>query len=123
MCCSGVQCIAVCFKVLQFQCVPVCCSVLLDVATTIPHEYQTFSVWSLRTLVVCCSVLQCVAVCCSKVQCGAVWCRVLQVFQGVAWLSVAMITKSIYQMHWSAASSVVQGVVVCCRVLQCVAGC
>ena len=50
MCCSVLQCVAVC---------SVCCSVLPCVA-------------------VCCSVLQCVAVCCCVLQCVAVCCSVLQ---------------------------------------------
>jgi len=50
-------------------------------------------IWSNLGVVVCCSVLQCVAVCCSKLQCVAVCCSVLQC------------------------------VAVCCSVLQCVAVC
>jgi len=54
--CSVLQCVLVCFSVLL--CVAVCCSVLLCAA-------------------VCCCVLQCVAVCCNVLLCVAVCCSVL----------------------------------------------
>jgi len=69
VCCSVLQCVAVCCRVLHdallrvcskkwrlLQCVAVCCSVLF----------------------LCCSGLQCVAVYCNVLQCVAVRCSVLQ---------------------------------------------
>jgi len=85
--CSVLQCVAVCYCVLQ--CVTVCCSVLLCVAECycvlqciVGRRSLYLSMWCLS--VVCCSVLQCVAVCC---KCVAVCWNVLsgaQVIMG--WL-------------------------------------
>jgi len=57
----------------------------------------------ISNVIVCCSVLQCVAVCCSVLQCAAVCCSVLQ--------CVAM------------CCSVLQCAAVCCSVLQCATVC
>jgi len=44
-----------------------------------PHVFEDLkAVEQLRSVAVCCSVLQCVAVCCSVLQCVAVCCSVLQ---------------------------------------------
>jgi len=87
------QCVAVCYSVVQFvavwlicstwrggrhllQCVAVCCSVLqcvLQYGVYAAHEEELDMCCSvLQCVVVCCSVLQCVAVCCSVLQCVAV---------------------------------------------------
>jgi len=55
MCCSVLQCVAVC-SVLQRNC----------------------WVITMKVAIPCCSVLQCVARCCSVMQCVAVCCSVLQ---------------------------------------------
>ena len=70
----------------MLQCVVVCCSVLQCVAMS-----SLIIKLSVAVLEDVCSVWQCVAVCCSELQCAAVCCSVLQ--------CVAM----------------------CCTVLQCVA--
>jgi len=73
VCCSVLQCVAVCGSVMQ--CFTVCCNVLQSVAVC-------GSV--LQCVTVCCSVLQRVAVCCSLLQyvvscvCVTVCCSVLQ---------------------------------------------
>jgi len=99
MCCSVLQCVAVCFSVGHvthmnkayqhnswnvLQCVAVCCSVLQCVAvlgmshTFIRHTKITFlGSWNvlqcvLQCVAACCGVMQCVAVCCSVLQCVAV---------------------------------------------------
>ena len=82
-----------------------CCSVLQCVAVR-------FS--ALQCVVVCCSVLQCVAVCCSVLQCVAVCCSALQKCSRGP--SVSHSANQV--MH-----SVLQCVAVCCSVLQCVAVC
>jgi len=69
---------------------------------------------ALLPLLVCCSVVQCVAVCCSVMQRVAVSCRVLQSVASVA-VCCSLVVSS------SAASGVLQCVAVCCSVLQCVA--
>jgi len=52
----------------------------------LPHSPTTTGLWSFGTeLMVCCSVLQCVAVCCSVLQCVAVCCNVCRdSLQGLA---------------------------------------
>jgi len=67
VCCSVLQCAAVCYSVLQG--VAVCCSVLQCVAVC----YS-----ALQGVAGCCSELQCVAVCYSVLQGVAGCCRVLQ---------------------------------------------
>jgi len=76
VCCSVLQCVAVCCSVTWsvLQCVAVCCSVLQCVAewlesAWLDNHYQK----TIKS-----SVLQCVAVCCSELQCVAVCCGVLQ---------------------------------------------
>jgi len=82
------------------QCVAVCCSVLQS-------KVHTVSVLTRQEtcMVVCCSVLPCVAVRCSLVQSGA--------FQGTHSISTQK-RRDVY-------GSVLQSVAVCCRVLSCVA--
>ena len=90
MCCSVLQCVAVCWQcvaaccreedllrdlthlqrlavVLLLQCVAVCCSVLQRVAEK-RTCYEISHTCSASQLFCCCSVLQCVAVCCSVLQ-------------------------------------------------------
>ena len=67
MCCSVLQCVAGCCRVLQGGNV-VCCRQSTHV------QYVGAS----QCVAVCCSALQCVAVCCSVLQCFAVCCSVLQ---------------------------------------------
>jgi len=55
-------------------------------------------------VLVCCSVLQCIAVCCSMLLCVLVFCNVLQTWS------------------WIRFPSMLQCAAVCCSVLQCVAG-
>jgi len=70
VCCSVLQCVAVCCSVCSvLQCVAVCCSVLQCAAVCCSV---------LQCVAVYCSVLQCVAMCCSMLQCGAARCNVLQ---------------------------------------------
>jgi len=60
LCCSALQCVAVCCSVLtMLQCVAVCCSVFCSVSQCLPEYNSTSQV----CVAVCCSVLQCVAVC------------------------------------------------------------
>jgi len=75
VCCSVVQCGAVCCGVCSvLQCGAVWCSVLQYVAVC-PSK-----IWLVRAeILMCgdlCCVLQCVAVCCSVLQCVAVCCSV-----------------------------------------------
>jgi len=90
------------------SCVAVCCSVLQCVA-------------------VCCSVLQCVAVCCSVLQCVAVCsvcCSALQydaVQSTIKEGARSFVHCSVLQCVAASCCSVLYCVVVCYRVLQCVA--
>jgi len=98
VCCSVLQCAAVCCSVLQ--CVAVCCSVLQYVAdlqsrltkfsfellllgccqkVVGPLDVEPLRCCYIGNVIVCCSVLQCVAVCCSELQCVAVCCSVLHI--------------------------------------------
>ena len=45
----------------------------------IKHKYERCAVFTLASVAVCCSVLQCVAVCCSVLQCVAVCCSVYSI--------------------------------------------
>ena len=98
VCCSVLQSVAGCCRVLQcmyplpwvsvdtfynarifcsvLQCVAVCCSVLQCVAMT-TQVIELLGGQISCELAVCCSVLQCVAACCSVLQCVAVCCSVL----------------------------------------------
>ena len=95
VCCSVLQCVAVCCSMLQ--CVAACCGVYGSVSHLDSHililccnmgecvaRNQSCSV-SRLTVIVCCSVLQCVAVCRSMLQCVAVCCSVLR----CVWLGVS----------------------------------
>ena len=87
------------------------------------HQHSVTSYIALRSVAVCCSVLQCLAVCCSVLQCVAVCCSVLQcvavcgrVRQCVAvYCSDDMCTNSV-----AACCSLLQLVAACCSLLQCV---
>jgi len=81
VCCSVLQCVAVCCSVSQSA----CCSVLQCVAVTTRTNHNTADSQQWRAAVccsmlqlACCSVLPCVAVCCSVLPCVAVCCSVLQ---------------------------------------------
>jgi len=52
--------------------------VFCSVSQCLAVQYVTVCCSALRCVAVCCSVLQCVAVCCSVLQCVAVCCSVLQ---------------------------------------------
>ena len=69
VCCSVLQCVAVCRNVSELQLVAECCVLHLACSSTL---------YVLQCVAVCCSVLQCVAVCCSVLQCVAVCCSVSQ---------------------------------------------
>jgi len=114
VCCSVLQCVAVCCSVLQ-QCVAVCC--IADVS----RQFQHFALYT-----VCCSV-GCSAVCYSVLQCG-LQCSVLQC---VSWarrecgqcvadccrlLQIVAVCCSMLQCG-------LQCIEACCRVSQCVAVC
>ena len=106
MCCSVLQCSAVCCRVLQF-----CCSV---------HTMKAIDIEVAgMCLEVCCSVLQCVAVCRSVLQCSAVCCSVLQC--GAVLCSVLQFCCSVQTMAAVDIEVVGVYVAVCCSVLQCVA--
>jgi len=60
-------------RCLLLMCVVVCCSMLQCVAADLCCA-GTISIDGIA-IAACCSVLQCVAVCCSVLQCGAVCCR------------------------------------------------
>ena len=70
LCCSVLQCVAVCFSVLFMK---ESCHI---------HEWVMSSAWWVMSMLqcgaVCCIVLRCVAVCCIVLQCVAVCCIVLQ---------------------------------------------
>jgi len=85
----------------------------------------------LQCVAVCCSVLQCVAVCCSVLQCVAVCCSVLQCVAVclppakhhtpptspmMCWCVQVIILGVLHSV--TGCYRVVQGVAVCCRVLQ-----
>ena len=84
VCCSVLQCVAVCCSVVQcsvVQCVAVCCNVLKLLRCSLLQSFAEFRSMLQcvgqcvgQCVAVCCSVLQCVAVCCSVLQCGAVQC-------------------------------------------------
>jgi len=113
VCCSVLQCIAVCMSVLQRV-------ILLQAQET----YKQGNYWHVA---VCCSVLQCVAVCCSVLRHVALCCNALQCV-AVCYLSCGrrgvntskpFATPNIFAR--SLCCSVLQCVAVCCSVLQCVA--
>ena len=91
----------------MLQCVAVCCDLLLLDGIQ-PNTYM---------VIVCCSVLQCVAVCCSVLQCVAVCCSVLQCIA----LRLGIVRRQSAQHLYS--DSVLQDIALCCRVLQCVVTC
>ena len=110
MCCSVLQCVAVC-----------CCMFTL----TIRELSKAMSKRRvLQYVAVCCSLLHCVTVYCSMVQCVAVcYCIVVQC--GVVWCSVLQYAEVCCSVLPCVAvcCSVWQCVALCCSVLQCVAVC
>jgi len=77
--CSVLPCVAVCCSVLQ--CVAVCCRDV-DILVCLQYVRATVCCIVVQCVVVCCSVLQCAAVCCSVLQCVAVMkisCRISEV--------------------------------------------
>jgi len=97
VCCSVLQCVALCVAVCcsVLQCVAVCCSV-------------------------CCSVLQCVAVCCGMLQrvcCYQIVFVILATFGGVCCSVLQRVLQCVVQPY------VLQCVTVCCGALRCVAAC
>ena len=70
----------------------------------------------LQCVAVCCSVLQCVAVCCSELQCVALCCSVLQYVNYLASHRIVP-RKQVYVLSPGAVRySVLQCVAVCCRI-------
>jgi len=71
-------------------------------------------------VVMCCSVLQCVAVCCSVLQCVAVCCSVplVVIKHTLTYECTDLLDKCV-----AVCCSVLQCVAACCSVLQCVAVC
>ena len=118
MCCSVLQCVAVCSSVLQGV---FCIQSYKKVSSIATHGVESRF---LRNVLQCvavlvgyCSVLRCDAVCCSGLHGVAVCCSVLQL--------VPCITKALNFKASSPPScrSVLQCVVVCCSVSRCVAVC
>jgi len=100
MCCSVLQCVAVCYTPL------------------FPHHHLRQAHFSvLRCVAVCCSVLQYVAVCCSALQCVAVCCSVLHTS-----FSSSSSSPSTFQCV-AVCCSMLQCVAARCSALQCVAVC
>ena len=118
---SEIHCVAVCCSVLQY--VAACCSASPWVTFTVSMGSEDCTLTHTRNvLVVCCSVLYCVAVCCSVLQCEAVCCSVLQhaavccsVLQRVA--ESRMVSHSMYPL--AVCCSVLQRVAACYSLLQC----
>jgi len=104
----------------------VCCSVLQCVAVCCRWELRSIAVWCvLQCFAVCCSVLQCVAVCCRwELGSFAVWC-VLQCVAVRCSLELRRMSRwgHLRLACVAACFSVLQRVVACCIVLQCVAVC
>jgi len=124
LCCSVLQCVAVCEK-----CIAVCCSVLqcatlCCIVSLYTREYPTSIICvhdscmlrysGLQCVVVCSNVLQCIAVCCSVLQCVAV-CRCT--LENTQRLSCVFTTHASFV---AMCRSLLQCVAVCCNVLQCV---
>jgi len=127
VCCSVLQCVAVCCSVplsvsfcivfhatkdahhtLSF------CSVFLGLLSVFLHVLR---VCVLQCVAVCCSVLQCVAACCSVLQCVAVRCSL---FLGLLSVFLQVLRVCVLQCV-AMCCSVLQCVAACCSVLQCVA--
>jgi len=71
VCCNVLQCVAVCYSVLQ--------SWAFEEIFAMGHTYVTGVCSRVsQSVAECCSVLQCVAVCCSVLQCVAMCCSVVQ---------------------------------------------
>ena len=98
MCCSVLQCVAVCGSRCSTWCVGVLCSVV----------------------VVCWAVLKCVEVWCSVLQCVAVWCCLLQFVAAAGPLGAALYSHA--PGVWVCRSVQIY-VAVCCSMLQYVAVC
>jgi len=93
LCCSVLQCVAVCCSALQMRYQGLPCILLGQFAR------------QLYVLRLCCSVLQCAAVCCGVLQCVAVRCSVLQ--------CVAVCCRSLQCVAVCCRS--LQCIAVCCR--------
>jgi len=103
VCCSVLQCVAVCFRVLQrggnLKFVLICNELLHEGSIRPCHTPPRITQLERLRVAVCCSAFQCVAVCCSVMQCVAVCLQCFAVCCSVFATCVA----------------------VCCSVLQCVA--
>ena len=98
VCCSVLQCVAVCCSVYSITCESSCMASR--------HEY----IPAMQYAAVCCSVLQCVAVCCSVLQC---------IFHHLRILLYCFETRvHIGELFENHALVVLQCVAVCCSVLQ-----
>ena len=75
MCCSVLQCVAVCCSVLQRHSRYNASQYIPDIERIL-RRYILEDIGVLQCVAVCYSVLQCVAVCCGMLQCVAVCCRV-----------------------------------------------
>ena len=99
-----------------------CCSVLQCVAVCCPHIhvfhiFETKSFTSSQTTAsIYISVLQCVPVCCSVFQCVAVCCSVL-----LSHMCVPHLRNKVLRLLKNCTFHIHQCVAVCCSVLQCVA--
>ena len=110
------QCVAVCYRVLQ--CLAVCCSAIK--AAPLAYQYHRYESRPRTTRMETEGVLQCVAVSCSVLQYVAVRCSVLQCV-GVR-CSVVKVMKSHPRTAPTETEGVLQYVAVCCcSVLLCVA--
>jgi len=76
----------------------------------------------LQCLAACCSVLQCAAVCCRVLQCFTVFCSVLQCV-AAGWEPQTILFVRLSDTVCSRCSSVWQSVAVCGSVWYCVAAC
>jgi len=114
VCCSMLQCVAGCCRVLQRH------MTLLSVSGPSENDYEVVS-----TLCVAgyCRVLQCVAVCCSVLQHVVVCCRVLQCVAAShdAAERLRAFRERLQGSQYVVCCRVLQGVAVCCRMVQCAA--
>jgi len=120
MCCSVMQCIAVCGSVLQFVALVATTPKTRTRAPRLSRRISLIPGVSVAECcpVVCCSVLQCVAVCCSVLQCVAVCCRVVQCVAVCCCVLLCAVCCSALQ-YVAVYYSVSRCVAACCSVLQC----
>jgi len=120
VCCSVLQCAAVCCRVLQR---------VQNYWRSSRHVSDVVNDILSSITCVCCSVLQCAAVFCSVLQCVAACSEVLaQSLQRAqnCWRSsrhASAVVNDILSSITYVCCSVLQCAAVCCSVLQCVAGC